>query len=435
MSIDYSLYDVYKNNAGIDGMKKLAENKTGYANSQDENTRNTYNLYNKGLRSGYGISEEQDVPLGTLNDYIAMAERNKSSNTLLRNLNENYVPGDNVKKAANKIQNFEYNPETDPVYKSYADMYKRQGESASKSTLNQLNQSSMGRNSSYSSAAAAQVEQAYRQKATEIIPTLAQQAYDKLVQEYSIEKDYDDTKYNRIAQTYQLNRNAQSQDLSDEYTLETLKAQKMNNDVLPEKLRIEVENGTLANEYQRLLNEGATKQNALSQIELEIQQKYGLSTAEAEYTASLLDNDIRKLNKESLSLQNEQLKNGYSAGSSGYSGSSGSSNGTSKEMKKRNADANISHWLYSAALNLDGTGVWKGTSERPQYYAVDKMNDSNVVSNIIDSLIDNGYTYSQALDKVDEYKTNITIETMKIEGKQGWEDDDVVEARKNVLFK
>lgn len=70
-------------------------------------------------------------------------------------------------------------------------------ESASKSALNRLNQSSMGRNSSYSSAAVAQVEQAYRRKVADKSAELAEIAYNKLKDKYQLERENYELEYNK----------------------------------------------------------------------------------------------------------------------------------------------------------------------------------------------------------------------------------------------
>ena len=207
--------DVYKG-ISMDDLYKLQDNKTNYGKATNPAYKDVYNLNNKNIRNYYGISEDDDVSLGTLNNYIALREKQENNNTLLKNITGSASPSKAVSQAADKVKNFKYDPNTDPAYKSYADMYNRQGQSAAKSTLNQLNAASGGRNNSFSSAATAQVQQAYAQKASEMIPALAEQAYNRLLQNYNIEKDIDDTTYNRNVQNYSLSRNAYTQDLQDD---------------------------------------------------------------------------------------------------------------------------------------------------------------------------------------------------------------------------
>ncbi|MCK9479811.1 MAG: hypothetical protein M0R40_10000 [Firmicutes bacterium] len=85
------------------------------------------------------------------------------------------------------IERFSYNPETDPNYQAYKDMYARQGQAAQGQTLSNLTALSGGRNNSWASAATAQVGQAYAQKTADMVPQLAQAAYNRLLQRYGIE--------------------------------------------------------------------------------------------------------------------------------------------------------------------------------------------------------------------------------------------------------
>lgn len=72
---------------------------------------------------------------------------------------------------------FSYDPNTDASFKAYSDMYARQGQSASERSMATLSAATGGRPSSYAAAAAAQAQQAYAKKATDVIPELSQQAY------------------------------------------------------------------------------------------------------------------------------------------------------------------------------------------------------------------------------------------------------------------
>ena len=431
-----ALFDNWKE----EDIYKYRDNKANWHGTDNQAYKGVYSINNDNLRALYGIDKSQDVSLGEVDAYIANMEKQKAANnqknTLLTNLTQKAMNGGTqVQKSADAVRNFKYDPSTDPAYQTYVDMYNRQGQSAAKSTLNNLNSASMGRSSSYSAAATAQVQQAYAQKASEMIPTLAEQAYNKLLQQYNIDKDMSDTQYNRQLTAYQTLADAGTRELTDqqlklsneqaeiynkyyptlignevESSDMSLQEQKLNLEALPEKIKIELESGRLANELTSLQKEYQTYENRIAAVTAEIQEKYGLKMAEAEYVASQLVGSSR-------------------------SGSGGSySSSSSKEMDKRNTDSYISSYLYSDVLNPDGSGTWQGTSSHPQYYAVDKLNNADIVASIVDSLIEAGYTYAQAKDKIEEYKTNVTIETMKIEGKQGWDDEDVVKARKNVLF-
>lgn len=74
---------------------------------------------------------------------------------------------------------FDYDHTTDPSYQAYLDAYTRQGNSASETALSQTAANTGGIASSYAAAVANQMQQAYAKKATDMIPQLEQQAYER----------------------------------------------------------------------------------------------------------------------------------------------------------------------------------------------------------------------------------------------------------------
>lgn len=170
-------YDRYKTN------KKLYETKgDSDGRLQDENTR---------LREKYGITSDDysydDLQYQSAfggNVYDKQADRSLNNAKKFRMYADPYA--NELYNVYNELKNFRYNPETDPTYKAYADMYARQGAAAQDKTYSDLTALSGGRNNSWASAATAQVGQAYAQKTADMIPQLAQQAYNKLLQQYNI---------------------------------------------------------------------------------------------------------------------------------------------------------------------------------------------------------------------------------------------------------
>lgn len=257
----------------------LRENKINYGKTNNQAFKDVYNLNNKNIRASYGMADADDISVNQLDQYIALAEQNQQKNKLLTNLTNNTGVNPNVKKSADAIQNFAYNPNRDPAYQSYVDMYNRQGQSAAKQTLNNLNSANMGRNSSYSSAATAQVQQAYAGKASEMIPTLAQQAYERLMNNYSIARDIDDTQYNRQLTAYQTLSDANTRRLTD-------KQLELQLEYLPEQLKVDLESGKLANQIAMLNIENMGYENRISAVAALIQETYGMRLAEAEALAA-----------------------------------------------------------------------------------------------------------------------------------------------------
>lgn len=376
--------------AGFNGMplsvaEMYADNKRNWKPGDTLYTAN-----NQNIRDAYGIT--QDVPLAQVEDYISALKREGTKNQLLTKISATELPT-SVTSAAEKIQNFNYNPDNDAAYKSYVDAYNRQGQSAAKQTLNNLNAANMGRNSSYSAAATAQVQAAYAKQAADMIPQLAQQAYDRLVNNYSIAKDIEDTKYNRAITGYNALADYETRQLTDRQLDLNNQAAELELAYLPTTLRQQVESGEITLEQARL--------------QLALDYKYG------EGDRQLAQDQARAT-----------ISKAYKSGSSSVV----------KQQSMKDADKWISNYLYSP-YNSEGTGFWKYLNEdsNTAYSAVDKLNDADEYNNIIDTLIASGYSYDAAVKKAEQYKTDITIEVMKREGKD-WNDDDLVNNRRNQLF-
>lgn len=220
-------------NVDLPTMYAMGYNKDQWhKNAGNKEAQDYYHQENMKLKERYGIGEEDDISLGQLKTYIAAAEKQQGRDAqkqgLITNLSKTeYSP--RVQKIASEVENFKYDPTKDEAYQSYVDMYGRQGQSAAKQSLSQINSMNMGRGSSYSGAVAAQVQQAYTQKATEMIPTLAEQAYNKLLQKYSIAKDMEDTQRNRDLQLYETLRADEKSDLENLYLEGEINAQGYDN--------------------------------------------------------------------------------------------------------------------------------------------------------------------------------------------------------------
>lgn len=276
-------------------LETLNKNKEIWHNATDEATKIAANEANKRLRAMYGMGDEHDISIGELSHYRALADRqnaqNEYKNELLRNItNGASATNSNVRNAANQVANFKYNPETDIVYQTYADAYNRQGQSAAKQTMANLASSNMGRGSSYGSAATAQVQQAYANKVSEMIPQLAQQEYDRLVQRYNMERDIADSLYNRQLNAYNAVVNQESRDIENDIRKYNRDATKLQLEYLPQQLQQDLESGILANEISRLQIENLGYEKRISAIAALIQETYGMRIADAEAVAVELNN-------------------------------------------------------------------------------------------------------------------------------------------------
>jgi hypothetical protein len=83
-------------------------------------------------------------------------------------------------------EDFAWSKETDPLWSDYKKSYLREGERATSNALAQSSAASGGRPSSYAVNAATQAGDYYATKATDMIPALYQQAYDKYLKEYGM---------------------------------------------------------------------------------------------------------------------------------------------------------------------------------------------------------------------------------------------------------
>jgi|LSQX01.1.fsa_nt_gb hypothetical protein len=167
---------------------------------------------NEALRGKYGITGDaysyNDLYSYGGNKYTGAADQSMAALGNYSRYKDPYNTG-NLRR---KLDDFNYNPENDAVFQSYKDMYTRQGQAAQGQTLANLTALSGGRNNSWASAAAAQVGQAYSQKIADVVPQLAQQAYDKLLQRYNIEAQESDRAYGRWVDAY-----GRTRDMADLY--------------------------------------------------------------------------------------------------------------------------------------------------------------------------------------------------------------------------
>lgn len=215
----------YGNTLGMsyEDFDKYLQNKKAWETGSGADTARA-NFENSKLREKYGITEDNmsynDLMWSNAYYNPYTTDRDKSVAALgnYTRYKDPYNRGD----LRQKLDNFVYNPENDPNFQVYRDMYARQGQAAQGQTLANLTALSGGRNNSWASAATAQVGQAYAQKTADMIPQLAQQAYNKLLQRYNIEAQESDRAYGRWIDAY-----GRTREMADLYN--TLGQQEMQN--------------------------------------------------------------------------------------------------------------------------------------------------------------------------------------------------------------
>jgi len=86
-------------------------------------------------------------------------------------------------------EDFSYDHTTDPVYAQYEAEFTRKGEQAMQDTVGQVSARTGGLASSYAATAGQQVYNGHMAELADKIPTLYQQAYERYLAEYSMDKD------------------------------------------------------------------------------------------------------------------------------------------------------------------------------------------------------------------------------------------------------
>lgn len=360
----------------LDVAELYAQNKRDWA-SGNETQKNLAALNNQQIRDAYGVT--QDVPLGEVERYIDALKTDNTKKSLITKITNPSV-GDNIKSSAEAIKNFSYNPANDPAYQSYVDAYNRQGQSAAKQTMANLASTNMGRNSSYGAAATAQVQQAYAKQAADMIPQLAQQAYERLINNYSIDKDLEDTEYNRAFTGYQT--------LADDKTRQ------------------------LTDEQLRLGNVGA-----------EIDLKYKEPNLQLAYEQGLINRDLSNLTKDQtlleLDLNRQYLPDQYKYQTEALrrealglnkSSGSGGSNSIVKNQNMAITSAAIKNTLLSN-LSADGSNIYDAYAQNenanPYYTAIRKFQDADYVASMMSDLTESGYSAKDAATMVEGWKEQI----------------------------
>lgn len=127
------------------------------------------------LRKTYGYGAKVDETLGKIENYGSFS----------------YDNADDYNKLLQAVTNpdaFSYDPETDPVFSSYAKTYKREGERAAADTLAKAAAATGGIPSSYAVGAAQQAANYYSAGLADIIPQLYSDAYSKYLKDFSMKQ-------------------------------------------------------------------------------------------------------------------------------------------------------------------------------------------------------------------------------------------------------
>ena len=317
--------------------RQYANNKAMWEGEKDKSSDIAQQAHNANqqIRDMYGIGADDMNYRGFTNNVINGGLRD-SSNKYMKKLDTPYQSPyqKQLELDANAVRNFQYNPNNDPNFKAYADMYARQGAAAQDKTYSNLTALSGGRNNSWASAATAQVGQAYAQKTADMIPQLAEQAYNKLLQQYNVSRDLENTAYGRYSDQWNRDKQiadtlydkyntewnrtlteqqhtAQMRDYEQNYATKALELKRLGIELeaLPEQIQVAITSGKLGNTAQEIAN-------ALSRLQLQhAPQQYQNEQRAADDAHNLNVAEIARVN--SQSNKNNRVYTGYNYGVQG----------------------------------------------------------------------------------------------------------------------
>ncbi len=129
----------------------------------------------------------QNTVTGAVVDYVSQSGV-ESPNDLANYYREKYLTGaENILSDLSNWEEFSYNPENDPVFQAYRNKYQLEGERAGREAVSDMAALTGGYASSAAVTAGAQARQYYAKQLTDVIPELAQQAFDRYVEKYQAE--------------------------------------------------------------------------------------------------------------------------------------------------------------------------------------------------------------------------------------------------------
>ena len=333
--------------------RQYSANKKAWESAADKNSDIAVKAHadNEKLRQMYGIGSD-DLNYSSFNENVLNDRYRQQNNRYLKKLSSTYKsPYQRQKELdAEAVRNFSYDPEQDSLYKSYRDMYTRQGLSAQDRTVSNLTALSGGRNNSWASAAAAQVGQAYAQKSTDMIPQLAEAAYNRLLQRYNISKDMDSTDYSRYADQW-------SRDKSMADTYYNMLNTERENTRADERQAWDRETNALNTDYMRFYygmeKEYTPTERLLRRSSLENQLKQ--QNIELEYLPQQLQNQVKNgmLTNQQLQIEIDNLPLEYKYK---FRASEDEHNLTNAQINKLNADAAASRSSGSGYSGYSGGG-------------------------------------------------------------------------------
>ncbi|MBR6513328.1 MAG: hypothetical protein IKT46_00700 [Clostridia bacterium] len=157
-----------------------------------------------------GVSDSTASALYALINPKAKREETKVSKPASKQEDKYALKRDELLDSYLNREPYEFNINTDKLYRQYADMYKKQGEAAMRDTVAQASEKTGGYGSSYAVTAGSQAYQGYLDKLNSIVPQLEQNAYDRyrdkdssMLEALSTLDDLDTKEYKKQRDSYE----------------------------------------------------------------------------------------------------------------------------------------------------------------------------------------------------------------------------------------
>lgn len=228
----------------------------------------------------------------------------------------------NLADRLSRMEDFSYDPDTDPVFQAYQQKYRLEGDRASRNAVASYASLTGGYGNSAAATAAAQAGQYYAKQLTDTIPTLAQQAYDRYIEKYQTDLslldqmvDLYDTAYENAASAN--DRQRENANTSAKSNVERDQASYERNLRDWEKEWEERQNWQAFDQagrdsyWNEVFNTQAVTQNnyqneglRLDNVQKQIYQQYYEQLLRAELAGSQLDNQLTQEQIKKLYMQN-----------------------------------------------------------------------------------------------------------------------------------
>lgn len=213
-------------------------------------------------------------------------------NDVLNQVNSKYLsPISSLIKNIQNRSEFEYDPESDPVYQAYKTQYLTEGKRASENAMANYSSMTGGYANSAAATAAAQAQQYYMQQLTNQIPSLAEAAYKR----YSDSMDNDLSLLGTMLDVYEVAYN--NADSANRRTTENINTSSESN--------TSRDNAAFSKYWENMMNEQEYRKNEQDFKWTDILNSQKSELNQSDLESNLLDNSQKRIY---LEYYNDLLK-------------------------------------------------------------------------------------------------------------------------------